>query len=156
MRDGDVITAINGKKVNTKTQLMETVRQYRPGDKVEVEVNRHGSHHTYTLTLLNEAGNMEVVKKGDAFYNSEFGLMLQPIDNNEMARLNTKSGLKIVEIRQGRFMGSGVPVDFVITKVNGYAVGSQTDLENALKSNRNRRTTIEGIYPNGMMGSFFY
>ena len=156
MKDGDVITAINGKKVNTKTQLMETVRQYRPGDKVEVEVNRHGSHHTYTLTLLNEAGNMEVVKKGDAFYNAEFGLMLQPIDNNEMARLNTKSGLKIVEIRNGRFMGSGVPVDFVITKVNGYAVGSQTDLENALKSSRNRRTTIEGIYPNGMMGSFFY
>ena len=156
LKDGDVITAINDKKVNTKTQLMETVRQFRPGDKVKVEVNRHGSHHTYTLTLLNEAGNMEVVKKGDAFYNSEFGLMLQPIDNNEMARLNTKSGLKIVEIRQGRFMGSGVPVDFVITKVNGYAVGSQTDLENALKSNRNRRTTIEGIYPNGMMGSFFY
>ena len=156
LKDGDVITAINDKKVNTKTQLMETVRQFRPGDKVKVEVNRHGSHHSYTLTLLNEAGNMEVVKKGDAFYNSEFGLMLQPIDNNEMARLNTKSGLKIVEIRQGRFMGSGVPVDFVITKVNGYAVGSQTDLENALKSNRNRRTTIEGIYPNGMMGSFFY
>ena len=156
LKDGDVITAINDKKVNTKTQLMETVRQFRPGDKVKVEVNRHGSHHTYTLTLLNEAGNMEVVKKGDAFYNSEFGLMLQPVDNNEMARLNTKSGLKIVEIRQGRFMGSGVPVDFVITKVNGYAVGSQTDLENALKSNRNRRTTIEGIYPNGMMGSFFY
>ncbi|MCR5037776.1 MAG: Do family serine endopeptidase [Bacteroidales bacterium] len=156
MKDGDIITAINGKKVNTKTQLMEAVRQYRPGDKVEVEVNRHGSHHNYTLTLLNEAGNMEVVKKGDAFYNAEFGLMLQPIDNDEMARLNTKSGLKIVDIRQGRFMGSGVPVDFVITKVNGYAVGSQTDLENALKSNRNRRTTIEGVYPNGMMGSFFY
>ena len=156
MKSGDVITAINGKKVNTKTQLMETVRQYRPGDKVEVEVNRHGSHHTYTLTLLNEAGNMDVVKKGDAFYNAEFGLMLQPIDNNEMARLNTKNGLKIVEIRKGRFMGSGVPVDFVITKVNGFAVSSQTDLENALKSNRNRRTTIEGIYPNGMMGSFFY
>jgi len=156
MKSGDVITAINGKKVNTKTQLMETVRQYRPGDKVEVEVNRHGSHHTYTLTLLNEAGNMDVVKKGDAFYNAEFGLMLQPIDNNEMARLNTRNGLKIVEIRKGRFMGSGVPVDFVITKVNGFAVSSQTDLENALKSNRNRRTTIEGIYPNGMMGSFFY
>ena len=156
MKDGDVVTAINGKKVNTKTQLMETVRQYRPGDKVEVEVNRHGSHHTYTLTLLNEAGNMEVVKKGDAFYNAEFGLMLQPVSNSEKASLNTKNGLKIVEIRQGRFMGSGVPVDFVITKVNGYAVNSQTDLENALKSNRSRRTTIEGIYPNGMMGSFFY
>ena len=156
MKDGDVITAINGKKVNTKTQLMETVRQYRPGDKVEVEVNRHGTHHDYTLTLLNEAGNMEVMKKGDAFYNSEFGLMLRPVDNNDMSRLNIRSGLKIVEIRQGRFMNSGVPVDFVITKVNGATVNNKTELENALKNNRSRRTTIEGVYPNGMMGSFYY
>ena len=156
LKDGDVITAINGKKVNSTTQLKENIGQYRPGDKVDVEVNRQGHHHHYELTLLNEAGNVNLVKNGEAFYNSEFGLMLQPVNQNEMSRLNIKNGLKIVEIRQGRFMGSGVPVDFVITKVNGYAVGSQTDLENALKSNRNRRTTIEGIYPNGMMGSFFY
>ena len=155
VQKGDVVTSINGKKVNTVTQLMETVRQYRPGDKLDLEVNRNGRHQHYELTLLNEAGNVDVVKKGDSFYNSEFGLMLQPVNQNDMSRLNIKSGLKIVEIRQGRFMNSGVPVDFVITKVNGYVVNSKTDLENAL-SVRSRRTTIEGIYPNGMMGTFYY
>ena len=156
VKKGDVVTSINGKKVNSVTQLMETVRQYRPGDNVNLEVNRNGRHHNYELTLLNEAGNVDVVKKGDSFYNSEFGLMLQPINQNDMSRLNIKAGLKIVEIRQGRFMNSGVPVDFVITKVNGYAVNSKTDLENALKNARSRRTTIEGVYPNGMMGTFYY
>ena len=53
-------------------------------------------------------------------------------------------------------MNSGVPVDFVITKVNGYAVNNKTDLENALKNARSRRTTIEGVFPNGMTGSFYY
>ena len=152
---GDVITSINGKKVNTVTQLMENIRQYRPGDKVNVEANRKGRHHNYELTLLNEAGNVDVVKSGDAFYNSEFGLMLQPVSKDEKSRLDIKNGLKIVEIRQGRFMNSGVPVDFVITKVNGYAVNSKADLEKALKS-RTRRTTIEGVFPNGMPGSFYY
>ena len=156
LKAGDVITNINGKKVNSTTQLRENVGQYRPGDQVDVEVNRHGSHHHYTLTLLNEAGNVDVVKSGDSFYNAEFGLMLQSVNQNEMNRLNIRNGLKIVEIREGRFMNSGVPVDFVITKVNGYAVSNKTDLENALKNNRSRRTTIEGVYPNGMMGSFFY
>ena len=156
MRSGDVITAINGKKVNTGTQMIESIRQYRPGDKLDVEVNRGGNHQHYELTLLNEAGNVDVVKKGDSFYNAEFGLMLQPINQNDMSRLGVTNGLKIVEIRQGRFMNSGVPVDFVITKVNGYAVNGKTELDNALKNNRSRRTTIEGIYPNGMMGSFFY
>ena len=156
LKSGDVITAINDKKVNSTTQLKESIGQYRPGDKVDVEVNRNGRHQHYELTLLNEAGNVDVVKKGDSFYNSEFGLMLQPVNENDMSRLNVNSGLKIVEIRQGRFMNSGVPIDFVITKVNGYPVSSKTDLENALKNGRSRRTTIEGIYPNGMMGSFFY
>jgi Do/DeqQ family serine protease len=156
MKVGDVITAINGKKVNSTTQLKENIGQYRPGDKVDVEVNRQGHHHHYELTLLNEAGNVNLVKNGEAFYNSEFGLMLQPVNQNEMSRLNIKNGLKIVEIRQGRFMNSGVPVDFVVTKVNGYSVNSKSDLENALKSNRSRRTTIEGVFPNGMTGSFYY
>ena len=156
LKDGDVITAINGKKVNSTTQLKENIGQYRPGDKVDVEVNRQGHHHHYELTLLNEAGNVNLVKNGEAFYNSEFGLMLQPINQNEMSRLNIKNGLKIVEIRQGRFMNSGVPVDFVITKVNGYAVNNKSELENALKNTRSRRTTIEGVFPNGMTGSFYY
>ena len=156
MQKGDVLTAINGKKVNTVTQLMETIRQYRPGDKVDVDVNRSGHHHHYELTLLNEDGNVDVVKKGDSFYNSEFGLMLRPVSKEDMRRLDIKNGLKIVEIRQGRFMNSGVPVDFVITKVNGNSVNSKSDLENALKNSRSRRTTIEGVYPNGMMGSFYY
>ena len=156
LKDGDVITAINGKKVNSTTQLKENIGQYRPGDKVDVEVNRNGHHHHYELTLLNEAGNVDLVKNGEAFYNSEFGLMLQPVNQNEMSRLNIKNGLKIVEIRQGRFMNSGVPVDFVITKVNGYAVNNKSELENALKNTRSRRTTIEGVFPNGMTGSFYY
>ena len=156
LKSGDVITAINGKKVNSTTQLKESVGQYRPGDKVDVEVNRGGHHQHYDLTLLNEAGNVDVVKKGDSFFNSEFGLMLQPVDQNDMSRLNIKNGLKIVEIRQGRFMNSGVPVNFVITKVNGVAVNDKNDLENALKNNRSRRTTIEGVYPNGMNATFYY
>lgn len=156
MQKGDVVTAINGKKVNTVTQLMETIRQYRPGDKVDVEVNRKGAHHHYNLTLLNEAGNVDVVKKGEAFFNSDLGLMLQPISRDDMSRLNIKSGLKIVEIRQGRFMGSGITEGFVITKVNGNAVNTKTDLENALKNNRSRRTNMEGVYPNGMVVSFYF
>jgi len=156
IKAGDVITSVAGKKVNSTTQLRESVGQYRPGDKVDVEVNRHGSHHHYELTLLNEAGNVDVVKSGESFFNSDLGLMLQPVNQNDKARLNIKSGLKIVEIRQGRFMGSGITEGFVITKVNGNAVNSKTDLESALKNNRSRRTSMEGVYPNGMVVNFYF
>ena len=51
MKAGDVITAINGRKVNSTTQLKESVGQYRPGDKLDVEVNRHGSHRVMLSTI---------------------------------------------------------------------------------------------------------
>ena len=156
MQKGDVVTAISGKKVNTVTQLMESIRQYRPGDKIDVEVNRKGNHQHYNLTLLNEAGTLDVVKKGEAFFNSDLGLMLQPVGRDEMSRLNIKNGLKIVEVRQGKFMGSGINEGFVITKVNGATVNSKSDLESALKNKRSRRTTMEGVYPNGMSVTFYY
>ena len=156
MKAGDVITAVGGRKVNSTTQLRESVGQYRPGDQVDVEVNRQGSHHQYRLTLLNEAGNVDVVKKGESFYNADLGLMLQPVNQNDMSRLGIRNGLKIVEIRQGRFHGSGISEGFVITSVNGQAVNSKTDLESALKNNRSRRTRMEGVYPNGMKVNFEY
>ena len=156
IRGGDVITTIGGKKVNTMTQLRETIGQYRPGDQVEVEVNRNGSRHHYSLTLLNEAGNVDVVKKGDSFYSSDLGLMLQPVNQNDMSRLGIKNGLKIVEIRQGRFQGSGITEGFVITSVNGSPVNNKTELETAIKNNRSRRTRMEGVYPNGMKVNFEY
>ena len=156
MKSGDVITAIDGKKVNSTTQLKESIGQRRPGDTVDVEENRTGSHHHYQLTMLNEAGNVDVVKKGESFFCSDLGLMLQPINQNDMSRLGIKNGLKIVEIRQGRFMGSGITEGFVITKVNGYAVNDKSELESALKSVRSRRTIMEGVYPNGMKVNLEY
>lgn len=156
MKDGDVITAINGKKVNTKTQLTEAVRLHRPGDQVDVEVNRNGTHHHFMLTLLNESGNVDVVKQGEIFYNSNLGLMLKPITHDDMIRLKIQNGLMIIEVRQGRFMNSGVTEGFVITKVNGYNVNNKVDLENALNSIRSRRTNMEIVFPNGMTGNFYY
>lgn len=155
LKQGDVIKSINGNEVNTTTQLMEVIRQYRPGDEVNVEVVRHGVDRTYQVSLLNESGSTEVVKKGDSFYNADFGVVLQPASKQELKSLRINNGLKIVEIRQGAFQGAGVE-GFIITSVNGKAVSSKNDLESAIASNRSRKTYIEGVYPNGMRMNFEY
>ena len=152
---GDVVTSINGNEVNTTTQLMEVVRQYRPGDEVTVNVVREGKEHSYRVNLLNESGSTEVVKRGESFYNATLGIVLQPVSQQELSKLRISNGLKIVEIRQGAFQGAGVE-GFIITGVNGKSVSSKNDIENALSSNRSRKTYIEGIYPNGMRMNFEY
>ena len=155
IKTGDVLTHINGNEVNTTTQLLEIVNQFRPGDKVDVDIVREGRRRSYTVALLNESGSTEVVKKGDNFYNASMGLVLQPIGQKEMNDLHIGGGLKIVEIRQGVFQGAGVE-GYIITAVNGKSVNSKNDLEKALSSNRTRRTYIEGVYPNGMKMNFEY
>lgn len=152
---GDVLTRINGNEVNTTTQLLEMVNQYRPGDKINVDIVRNGKRHSYTIALLNESGSTDVVKRGDTFFNATMGLMLQPISKQEMNNLHINGGLKIVEIRQGVFQGAGVE-GYIITAVNGKNVTSKNELEAALSSNRIMKTYIEGIYPNGMRMNFEY
>ena len=155
IQKGDVIDRINGYQINTTTQLLEVIRQYRPGDEVEVEVIRDGKLRYYTVGLLNEEGSTEVVKRGDSFYNATFGVMLQPVSKQEAKSIGINNGLKIVEIRQGAFQGAGVE-GFIITAVNGKSVASKKDLESAIASNRSRKTYIEGVYPNGMRMTFEY
>lgn len=156
IRNGDAIMAINGKKLNSRTQLIETVRQYRPGDQVNVEVVRSGQRFQYDVTLLNESGSVEIVKKGDKFYNSDLGLTLQAIDQNDKTKFEVKNGLKIAIIHEGPFQGSGIPEGFIILTVNGMNVDGKEDLQQALANSRRGRIYFEGIYPNGMKVSFEY
>ena len=154
IQQGDVLTRINGNEVNTVTQLMESVRQYRPGDEVKIQVVRNGHPDTYQVRLLNEVGSTEMIKKGEPFFNATFGLVLQPVSKQEMKALGINSGLKVVEIRKGAFQGAGVE-GFIITAINGNPISSKAELEKAL-ANRSRKTYIEGFYPNGMRMTFEY
>ncbi|MBO6027038.1 MAG: PDZ domain-containing protein, partial [Bacteroidales bacterium] len=155
IQKGDVLTRVNGTEVNTVTQLLESVHQYRPGDEVKVDVVRDGRSSSYKVKLLNESGSTDVVKKGESFYNATFGLVLQPVGKQQVKNSGANGGLKIVEIRQGAFQGAGVE-GFIITSVNGKPVLSKTDLDNVLAANRSRKIYIEGFYPNGMRMTFEY
>lgn len=59
---GDVIIAVNGAKVKNANALQEQISKYRPGDKVEVTVDRNGSNKTFTVELRNAQGSTSVVK----------------------------------------------------------------------------------------------
>jgi serine protease Do len=51
IRNGDVITSIDGKTVKTEQDVQTLVRQHRPGDKVAVVIVRDGANRTVQATL---------------------------------------------------------------------------------------------------------
>lgn len=51
MKEGDIITGLEGQKIETMTQLISSLFKYRPGDSVELSVIRDGRTMTFHVTL---------------------------------------------------------------------------------------------------------
>ena len=54
---GDVITAVDGKKVTSMDDVVNAVATHNPGDQVTLTVDRHGQSQDVTVTLQNRPAN---------------------------------------------------------------------------------------------------
>lgn len=51
VEEGDVITAVDGKKVTTKEELEEILAGKEPGDELDITVDRNGKSVTYSVEV---------------------------------------------------------------------------------------------------------
>jgi serine protease Do len=51
MKTGDVVTAVNGKKINDARELRLMIGSMAPGSKAQIEVNREGQAKTLAVQL---------------------------------------------------------------------------------------------------------
>ena len=65
LRDNDIILALNGREVNSASELKEIVAQHSPGDKMDVTLLRDRQKQKINLTLLNNVGNTNVLYGND-------------------------------------------------------------------------------------------
>lgn len=56
LRDGDVVVAVEGKRVTDGIELIVTIRTYQPGETLAFTVRRDGAERTVTITLDGEVG----------------------------------------------------------------------------------------------------
>ena len=68
---GDVITAIDGKKITNGSSLQEQIGRFNPGDKIKVTLRRNGKDMIVDMTLKNNQGNTEVTKAAPSFTKAE-------------------------------------------------------------------------------------
>ncbi len=149
IREGDVITKVNGIDVNTLSQLLEVVGQFRPGDRVAVEVRRDGKALRYNVELRNEDGTISVVKKEEKFFVESLGATLQKISDEDKRIYMIPNGLKVAGVEDGILRNGGIRKGFIIVRVNDRDVSSKDNLESAINSSLNS-IKIQGVYPNGM------
>ena len=154
LKEGDVITAVDGQKVTKFGELQGILAKKRPGDKVSLTYLRNKKSHTATVTLKNEQGNTKVVKNADL---DVLGGTFRAITDAQKEQLNIGYGLEVMKISGGKLKDAGVPKGFIIQKVNDQSIKAIDDLQSVVKEASTSKEPvlyIQGIYPTGKKGYF--
>lgn len=145
---GDVITAIDGRPINTTSDLLETIGRRRPGDEVTVTFNRDGRSMEGTTVLRNIHGDTSIVKAGERDVIEALGATLENVEARDLRRLRIENGVRIASITNGALASAGIREGFIITHVDRTPINNARDLVSVL-SGRTGGVLIEGVYPNG-------
>ena len=151
---GDVITAIDGKKIKKITELWEYLANKRPGDKITLTFLHNKKSKTETVTLKNAQGNTKVVKNADL---DILGCSFREVNESEKSQLDITFGLWVMEVNGGIFKEHGISKGFIIQRVNDETIKTIDDLQKAVKDasvSKDPVLYIQGIYPTGKKGYF--
>ena len=149
---GDVIVAVNGVKIKSSSALQEQISKYRPGDKVELTINRNGSTKKFTVELRNAQGSTKVVKGGDSA--EVMGAAFKALNDEQKRKLGVSYGIEVTGLTSGKLKDAGIKKGFIIMIVNNQKIFAPEDLEKIVESILQGRTEdqglfIKGFYPNG-------
>jgi serine protease Do len=149
LKEGDVITHINGILVNSASELQEIVGRNRPGDKVKVSYIRNDKPYEIEATLKNKSGNTDLIKRDDSAVKSILGAEFSKPLKQELDKLKLKGGAKVINLAPGKFRDAGIREGFIITRIDKTIVESPEAAQDLLKDSSGEGHLLEGYYPNG-------
>jgi len=151
LKEGDIITKVEGNTVYESSDLQERVGRMAPGDKIHVTALRGGEEKNFTITLKADAPTPKVAvsKSSEELFN-RIGASFAPLNANQKAKFHVANGVMVTQVRDGGlFDNTEIPVGSVITNVNRNVISSIDDLDHALNNPRNGILIISGVYPDG-------
>ncbi len=151
IKEGDIITKINDVKIGNGAALQEQISRFTPGDKINITIYRNGKYEVLSMVLKNSQGSTEVSK---ALNFATLGVGFKELSDEQKKELNTRNGIQVVSVKDGKFKDAGIRDGFVILEVNDVTISSVAEMERLFdsitRSNNSRKVMfITGIYPNG-------
>ncbi|MDF1548232.1 MAG: Do family serine endopeptidase [Bacteroidales bacterium] len=152
---GDVITSIDGEKVNSSPHLQEIIANHRPGDKINVVVDRGGKEKSLEVILKNRSGSTDVVKKENKAVLDILGCELKALDSKTAKKLGIEGGVQITKLNDGKLRrNTQMREGFIITHANNKPIKSVDDFLKQLE-NHEGGIMIAGIYED-YPGRYYY
>jgi serine protease Do len=165
MKTGDVITAVNGKKISDARELRLMIGSMAPGSKAQIQVNREGQTKMFDVQLaempagVTEEGGPELSPEESAQPEKTTvfgGVAVTDITDDIRTALNLPKdvqGAVIAEVDADSSAGkAGLREGDVIQEVNKQRVKSATDLVAASKKLKSNEKILIRVYSQGRSG----
>jgi len=155
IKQGDVILSIDNEKTLSSPKLQEIIASHKPGDKVNVLVDRKGKQKEYVVTLKNRSGNTSVVKKEEGSILNLLGCELKEIDAKTAKKLGISSGIKVVKLNNGKLKReTQMQEGFIITHVYNQPVKTVDELLKKIQESKDG-VMLQGVYED-VPGKYYY
>jgi serine protease Do len=165
MKTGDVITAVNGKKISDARELRLMIGSMAPGSKAQIQVNREGQTKMFDVQLaempagVTEEGGPEASPEESAQPEKTTvfgGVAVTDITDDIRTALNLPKdvqGAVIAEVDADSSAGkAGLHEGDVIQEVNKQRVKSAKDLVAASKKLKRNEKILIRVYSQGRSG----
>ena len=140
MREGDVITSINGKPISDGNQLVGVVSTTPVGSTLNIVVNREGKPHDLKVVVGDLAqifpeqygAGREAAPHGGESTAVSFGMSVMPLTDRQMDNLGLKQkgGVQVTSIEPNSFAEDiGLAQNDIITSINRQPVNTVDDLQ---------------------------
>lgn len=154
IRVGDVVTALNGERVEDGNSLRNRIAATQPGTEITVSVLREGKEQQFKAVLgelspeaaQNERQNPNGGENAPSGEQSgKLGLGLQPLtpETKRQLQVNAERGLVVTEVDpDGPAAEAGIRERDVILEINRQPVGSFEDVQSALERSGDRPVLV--------------
>jgi len=153
LKEGDVITKINGTPVSSGMEMSAGIASYRPGEKVPVTYVRNGKENTVNVVLKGTVSKIEITNA--KVIGDRLGVEIEDLDSKKASQYDIEGGVVVKKIKQGGpLSNTRMDPGFIITAVNGTDIKNVEELGQILSAGYDQ-LQLEGIYP-GYTGVYTY
>lgn len=145
LKNGDVITSINGTAFSSTPLFMEMIARYRPGDEITVEYIRDSKKYKTKALLRNQLNTTEFVAIRKDKSLTDLGFELRDLSDEEKSKVK-EQGVYVVSVYRNSTIGkTNMDPGYIITKINKSKVTSVKDFIERLE-NAEGQVILEGYY----------
>lgn len=154
LEKGDIIVAINGEKIRSKSDFEEQISYRSPGDEVLIDYIRSSKKKSTRLTLTNKEGNTDMIRR-IFYYSTSLAVEFEKVPKLECELLKINSGVRVSKVGNGFFRRLGIPEGFIITSINNEKANDPEEIAEVIERIRGK-VIIEGVSNKGVKGYYTF